>query len=164
MFYIVSMMSPSSQLQHQKSVGRHSVPIISLNVRCSILNRVMLLRGGSSESHNESEPGSSERFQDYPLPVANDNLEELLGKETEEEDPLLDDVITHWADEPANETESSPLSDRTATSSNASDSQALEVSERDSFEETAEESLPVPSNHTSIENIRQNVAKRKSAR
>ena len=149
---------PASNLQYQNSRNLQHIQSLLIDFRCSNFRRLILLRGGNSESGNESEPGSSERFKDYPLQVAHDNLAELLGQDTEEGEPVLDDVIMKWADKPVNETESTPLSFEEKSFSNSSDSEAP------SSDSQVDEVLPVIYNNTDPEKIRQDVAKRKSAR
>jgi hypothetical protein len=116
------------------------------------------LRGGEdAEAPSENEQVSSARFQEFPLPVVNDNLAELLGKDTEEDDPSLDDVIQNWrtGQGPENSTDSLLISPRESNFSEVSESRP-ESSEVESGSDV--------SNITDVEKIKHNVGNRKSAR
>lgn len=158
--FALIMSLPTYQLQSRQILSKTpnfpKTACLQLRLRSNVgLFLFRGVRGGSEvdEAPTEKDTGSSDRYRDFPLQEANDNLAELLGKDTDEDEVSLDDVI--WRD-PHNETDSIPISRRASNYSEASTS--------DSAPSEAGANDPDFTNLTDIDTIKQNVGKRKSAR
>ncbi len=146
---------PSYLQEFQKKITPWGYSCASANLPIQKLI-FMRLRGGADEKES-SDTGISRRFEDFPLEAPADNLAELLDKDTEEEEPEIDNVITEFGREPENITQPIPVRSRRDDISDSSEIEQPTSS-------VAEESFMDASNQTAVDEIRNNVAKRKSAR